>query len=224
MTSSLLPIVGVRDGLATVSSQQLAEHFGKQHKDVLRRIRDLLADLPDDEYRQRNFAPSFVEVPGPKGGMRGHPIYHMTRDGFTLLAMGFTGREALGWKLRYIEAFNAMETELRRQADKAVQAARAKEKPKAGRGRPALPRGVQLGLLEPVHQERQPLPPVVQAQVEALVARLYEWDDPEWIPVNVAVVHAEVFLARIEADKTVAEKKRQQASSEILTKLRGMHA
>jgi len=38
----------------------------------------------------------------------------MTRDGFTLIVMGFTGKEAMAWKLRYIEAFNAMEAELAR--------------------------------------------------------------------------------------------------------------
>ena len=42
-------------------------------------------------------------------------MYLMNRDGFTLLAMGFTGKEALTWKMKYINAFNAMEQELRSQ-------------------------------------------------------------------------------------------------------------
>lgn len=46
------------------------------------------------------------------GKTRIDPGYEITRDGFTLLAMGFTGKQALQWKLRYIEAFNAMEAQL----------------------------------------------------------------------------------------------------------------
>jgi hypothetical protein len=48
----------------------------------------------------------------PTGGVRKSPAYELSRDGFTLLAMGFTGKKALRWKIRYIEAFNAMEEQL----------------------------------------------------------------------------------------------------------------
>ena len=41
-------------------------------------------------------------------------MYNMNRDGFSLLAMGFTGEKALRWKLDYIKAFNTMEAELKR--------------------------------------------------------------------------------------------------------------
>jgi phage regulator Rha-like protein len=60
-----------------------------------------------------NFFLSYIDVAGPNNSIRKQPVYRMTRDGFVLLAMGFTGREALKFKLAYIEAFNRMEEALR---------------------------------------------------------------------------------------------------------------
>lgn len=98
--------ITVRDGALTVTSRQVAEHFGKQHKDVLRAIRILECS---NDFTERNFAPSeYVDVTGRK-----LPQMLMTRDGFTFLVMGFTGKEAARWKEKYIAAFNAMEGKLR---------------------------------------------------------------------------------------------------------------
>lgn len=94
----------------TTSSTTIAETFNKQHKDVIRRVEAL--EIPND-WRQRNFAPTVIERPNPSGGA---PIqskaYEITRDGFTLLAMGFTGKKAMQFKLAYIDAFNKMEKAL----------------------------------------------------------------------------------------------------------------
>lgn len=109
------PSLSLVNGIPTCSSLDLAAHFGKQHKNVLRDIEALRADL-DPEYRRLNFEPTFRNVPGPNNAIRQEPAYSLTRDGFTLLAMGFTGKRALAWKVRYIEAFNAMERELARTA------------------------------------------------------------------------------------------------------------
>lgn len=108
------PVVSISNGQTTTTSKAVADYFHKQHKDVLRKIEALLPDLPEG-YRERNFALTFFEVPGPNGASRREPCYEITRDGFTLLAMGFTGKQALQWKLRYIEAFNAMEAHLNEQ-------------------------------------------------------------------------------------------------------------
>lgn len=105
------PIVSVSHGQATTTSKAVADYFHKQHKNVLQKIDALLPDLPQ-EWRELNFQPTFCEVPGPNGAIRREPCYEITRNGFTLLAMGFTGKQALQWKLRYIEAFNAMESRL----------------------------------------------------------------------------------------------------------------
>ncbi|WP_333665195.1 Rha family transcriptional regulator, partial [Desulfobacter postgatei] len=101
------------NGKLTVSSMMVAEHFEKEHKDVLRKIRQTMSELPEntDHFNERNFAP--VEYIDNKGEMR--PAYDLTRDGFVLLVMGFSGKKAMAWKVKYIEAFNAME---RAQKDK----------------------------------------------------------------------------------------------------------
>ena len=97
----------VKEDHAVTTSLRVAEIFGKQHKDVLRRLSNLVAELPP-EYRRRNFAPrDYVDERG-----KTQPMIELTRDGFTLLVMGFNGREALAFKLAYIERFNAMEQQL----------------------------------------------------------------------------------------------------------------
>ena len=105
-------------GNAAVLSVDVAARFGKLHKNVLREITDLIGSLPPS-FTELNFEPSYyADTTGRK-----LPAYLLTRDAFTLLAMGFTGKEALEWKLKYIESFNALEkaaletnTELARQA------------------------------------------------------------------------------------------------------------
>ncbi len=103
------PDLEIIEGHVTTTSRQIAEHFGKRHADVIRAIRKM--EIPAD-YRERNFALTFNEVHGPNGATRKEPVYRITRDGFTLLAMGFTGKEAMQWKVAYITAFNKMEQEL----------------------------------------------------------------------------------------------------------------
>ena len=106
-----LPTLEAHKGHVTATSLQVAEHFGKRHTHVLRAIRNLAAELPDEHKPIFGLMSQSVEV--GQGGLRSEPIYQMNRDGFALLAMGFTGKEALRWKLAYITAFNAMEAKLR---------------------------------------------------------------------------------------------------------------
>ncbi|MGY4790593.1 Rha family transcriptional regulator [Pediococcus pentosaceus] len=94
-------LVIMKDQQAVTTSLQVAEVFGKNHRDVLRTIDDL-KDV-------RNFTQMFSDGIEPDSYGRDRRIYYMNRDGFTLLAMGFTGKKALGFKLKYIEAFNNME-------------------------------------------------------------------------------------------------------------------
>jgi Rha family phage regulatory protein len=104
------PELSVDHGTVTTTSLQIAEHFGKRHADVIRAIKRL--DAPA-EFTERNFALSdFTDSTG-----RTLPAYRITRDGFTLLAMGFTGKEAQRWKVAYIDAFNRMEAALHQPAD-----------------------------------------------------------------------------------------------------------
>jgi Rha family phage regulatory protein len=90
------------NGLVTVDSLMIASHFGKQHGHVLRDIEELKKDVS-------NFGEMFFESEYLDSYGRSQRNYFMTRDGFTLLAMGFTGQKALAWKLKYIAAFNELE-------------------------------------------------------------------------------------------------------------------
>ncbi|MBX3671252.1 MAG: Rha family transcriptional regulator [Rhodocyclaceae bacterium] len=111
METALKPRVSVVGRAVTTTSIAIAEHFGKLHKNVLRDIQHLCVDLPD-EWHRLNFEPMSVEVAIGNGATRHDMAYRITRKGFALLAMGFTGQRALRWKLAYIEAFDAMEAAL----------------------------------------------------------------------------------------------------------------
>lgn len=101
--------VEMKDGKAVTTSLKIAEVFGKQHKDILKAIREL--DCPVD-FAGRNFAPGSYK----DANNQERPMYLVTRDGFTLLAMGFTGKAAMQFKIAYIEAFNAMERTIKQSA------------------------------------------------------------------------------------------------------------
>lgn len=101
-------ILSTQNGEPVVSSRQIAESFGKNHRDVLRAVDNLKEDV-------RNFAQMFFEGTDQDSYGREQRAYLMNRDGFTLLAMGFTGKAALEWKLKYIAAFNEMEKKLTEQ-------------------------------------------------------------------------------------------------------------
>lgn len=98
-------LVVINNNQIVVSSKDLAEHFGKAHKDVLENIRNILL--------AENSANEFFHEESYSYNGRILPMYLMNRDGFSLLAMGFTGKKALQWKLKYIEAFNEMEETLK---------------------------------------------------------------------------------------------------------------
>ena len=113
------PELSIRDGIVTTTSIQVAQYFGKRHRDVMRAIKNLISELQESD--ARNFAQTCVDTriegaANMQGATRQDAVYRMTREGFMLLAMGFTGKEALRWKLAYIAAFNRMEAELQKPA------------------------------------------------------------------------------------------------------------
>lgn len=104
-------ILSTQNGEPVASSRQIAESFGKEHKNVIQSIENLAAE---NSAAKSMFHETTFENRGKQ-----YPMYMMNRDGFTLLAMGFTllamgftGKAALEWKLKYIAAFNAMEKKL----------------------------------------------------------------------------------------------------------------
>lgn len=98
-------VLSTKSGEPVASSRQVAENFGKEHKDTLESIRQILA--AENSATKSMFYETTFENRGKQ-----YPMYLMNRDGFTLLAMGFTGKAALEWKLKYIAAFNEMEKKL----------------------------------------------------------------------------------------------------------------
>jgi len=110
-SDSTLITLAVRPGETSprVSSLQIAEAFEKDHKNVLAKINELVGECPSD-FGQLNFQPAnYLDAQG-----KSREQFLLTRDGFSLLVMGFTGAKALAWKVRYIEAFNEMERRLLR--------------------------------------------------------------------------------------------------------------
>lgn len=106
MDFMLVEIVGKRyEERLVTTSLKVAEHFEKEHKNVLQAIENLMAEKS---------AASFFTLSSYRSRGKDYPMYEMDRDGFSLLAMGFTGEKALRWKLDYIKAFNSMERELKR--------------------------------------------------------------------------------------------------------------
>lgn len=106
----LAPDVRCVDGHAVTSSLAVAEFFGKRHDNVMAKIANLDCS---PEFRLLNFKEAVYHKPNPSGGQPiAYPCYHITRDGFTFLAMGFTGKRAAAWKEAYLNAFNAMEAQL----------------------------------------------------------------------------------------------------------------
>lgn len=102
----LVEIVGKRyEEKLITTSLKVAEVFEKEHKNVLKSIENLVAD---------NSAANFFQLTTYKNRGKEYPMYEMDRNGFSLLVMGFTGEKALQWKIKYIEAFNQMESELKR--------------------------------------------------------------------------------------------------------------
>ncbi len=97
--------VEITGGKPTTTSLDVAKHFRKRHDNVLRDIKNL--ECPED------FALlNFEECSRTGANNRPEPYVRMTRDGFTFLCMGFTGKEAMPWKEAYINAFNKMEQAL----------------------------------------------------------------------------------------------------------------
>lgn len=101
------------NGVLVADSLEVADRFGKRHTHVLRSIDDLINQL--ESQSTQNWADYFIPDDYQDNKNRTQRRFKLTRDGFSLLVMGFTGPAALHWKLLYIEAFNKMEAALKMQ-------------------------------------------------------------------------------------------------------------
>ena len=101
-------VYGKNDEVVT-DSLLVAESFGKNHRDVLRKIEQIFQDDSSTQNCVKCFKKTFYKDSSGKK----NPKYIMNRDGFTFLVMGFTGKKANEWKWKFINAFNFMESILR---------------------------------------------------------------------------------------------------------------
>lgn len=99
-------LVIMHDQQAVTTSLKVAEIFEKKHQHVMESIRKLTVE-------NSTVRKMFVEDSYLNSRNQQQPMYYMNRDGFTLLAMGFTGSKAMEFKLKYIEAFNKMEKQIK---------------------------------------------------------------------------------------------------------------
>lgn len=99
-------LVIMHDQQAVTTSLVLAEVFEKKHQHVMEAIRKLTVE-------NSTVKKMFVEDSYLNSRNQQQPMYYMNRDGFTLLAMGFTGSKAMEFKLKYIDAFNKMEKQIK---------------------------------------------------------------------------------------------------------------
>ena len=99
-------LVFIENDKPMTTSRLIAKTFGKKHKDVLRDLKNLGTS---DEFWRRNFAPSnYIDRRGKE-----QPEYHITKNGFAILAFGYTGEKAMQFKESYIERFDEMENALK---------------------------------------------------------------------------------------------------------------
>ncbi|HDW3944168.1 TPA: Rha family transcriptional regulator [Escherichia coli] len=102
-------MVQAKNGEVVTISRKIAKYFGKRHGDVLRKIEQVKADC-SREFSQRNFASAdYIDEQG-----KVRPMYSLTKDGWIMVVMGFTGKAAAAIKESYIAAFNWMAEQLSR--------------------------------------------------------------------------------------------------------------
>ena len=91
------------------NSKLVAEVFGKEHRNVVRDIKNLIeGGVLKNEQTQMFEETTYIN----EQNKQSYPMFIMNQDGFTLLAMGFNGKKAMEIKLKYIEAFNAMKRQI----------------------------------------------------------------------------------------------------------------
>lgn len=119
-------ILKEQNGQVVASSRDVAEKFGKKHSEVIYALEGRISK--DGKTKNNGILTSgnsqlsqmFSKTEYKDSMNRTKYEYLMNRDGFSLLCMGFTGEKALEWKLKYIEAFNKMEEQLKSQMTKSL--------------------------------------------------------------------------------------------------------
>ncbi|MGI7158056.1 Rha family transcriptional regulator [Campylobacter coli] len=106
-----------QDNQIFCTSLDVAKVFGKQHKHILELIGEKFNNNEIKNFCEPNFRLSFKtrKIEGFRGRERKYPYYQLTKDGFSFIAMGLTGRKADKFKIAFINAFNEMEKLLQKE-------------------------------------------------------------------------------------------------------------
>lgn len=151
-------LVSIKDGKPVTTSRIVAESFDKEHRNVLRDIDNIIASPVYQSRGLLNFEQgSYFD---PRNNQT-HRLYEMDRQGFEILAMGFTGEDALRWKFAYSDAFAAMEASLRNRHPHFPQATLNAIIERLSANRPVIPPlwlMMMWTLLEEIDQQRYPHP------------------------------------------------------------------
>ncbi len=217
---ALAPVVSIVKNQVTALSTDVAKFFHKEHFNVVRDIEKLLKSLPIS--RAFNFEESTISIPSNLNNTSNRVIkaYRMTRDGFTLLVMGWTGEKALQFKLAWLDAFNAMEEQLRKQqclaennlatltpaqqyAIKSAVAARAQKEPaKYKEIYSALKRRFQVARYDQIMKEdyEEALTFIREMQLAAQLPARPKQNEAEPVVVNNQEVRYELGMTRAEIE------------------------
>lgn len=141
-------------GQPLTNSVLVADKFGKRHDDLIKKIKSLL-DMCPQKCGHLFVQSTYIDIQG-----KDRPMFIMNRDGFTLLAMGFTGKKALQFKLDYIEAFNKME--------------------KAIKEVPTLPSPIDITVLKQLVETTQ----VMAAQINQMQSEMNRQRELQLLPVS----------------------------------------
>lgn len=122
------------NGVPVTTSMIISEYFGKTHKDVMEAVKNILVSAEKSAETENQEITTYFELSNYEtplnngtGAVRKNPMYIMNEEGFTLLAMGFTGEKARLFKIRYIKAFKAMRNVIQNQMDGTAQLMQAQQ-------------------------------------------------------------------------------------------------
>jgi Rha family phage regulatory protein len=108
--SAQTTLVTLVDDKPTTTTRDIAIAFGKRHDDVLRTVRNRMAEA--GEWHLRNFTEVSIDVEAGNGAKVAYPVIRMTEKGFMFVVQKFTGKKAVATQIKYVDEFERMRNAL----------------------------------------------------------------------------------------------------------------
>lgn len=116
------PLIKIEQGKPVTTSVAVADYFDRQHNNVMRDIRNILAECSEEfsllNFEQRDYVNSRGQT---------QPCYYLTRSGFAMTALGFTGKKAIQFRLAYVQRFDEMEAKLAARKERQIREENARQ-------------------------------------------------------------------------------------------------